>query len=163
MKSFIHKSGPATPSMNLTPLIDIVFLLVVFFMLASTMVTRQAIEMTVPKLDNPETHDLSEENRIVVNIAPKSGKRDKNSPLEFEGKPAFVQIGAYGIFKLDDHEGITAALKDVYTKNPSIKVSLRADAAVYYDHIEPIMSDITKAGISTVNMVAYLPTDAGKP
>ena len=126
------------------------------------MVARQAVKMTVPDLEKSEAHELSDENRIVINVAPVSGKRDNNSPLEYEGNPAFVQIGVYGVFDIKDHEGITAALKDVVKKNPAIKLSLRADAAIYYNHIEPIMTDITKAGIGTVNMVAYLPTDHGQ-
>ncbi|QDU32897.1 biopolymer transport protein ExbD [Poriferisphaera corsica] len=160
MRSFVHKTGPATPSMNLTPLIDIVFLLVVFFMLASTMVTKQSVKMIVPDLEQPETREMPEKDRIVVNIAPKTGDRDKRAPLDYDGKPEFVQIGAYGTFKIDDHEKIVEAIKLMADRNPSAEVYLRADAAIFYEQIEPIMDDITKSGIARVNLVAYLPEEA---
>ena len=159
MKSFVHKTGPATPSMNLTPLIDIVFLLVVFFMLASTMVTKQSVKMIVPDLEASTTREMPEKDRIVVNIAPKTGARDKVSPLDYDGKPEFVQIGAYGTFSIDDHDEIVAAMKEMAARNPKAEVYLRADAAIFYEEIEPIMDDITRSGISRVNLVAYLPED----
>ena len=40
-----------------------------------------------------------------------------------------------------------------------MQVLLRADAALYYDQVRPVMGAITAAGIGTVNLVAYLPEE----
>ncbi|WP_129140096.1 ExbD/TolR family protein [Modicisalibacter coralii] len=37
---------------NLTPLIDVVFLLLIFFMVSTTFETREALELTLPSSDN---------------------------------------------------------------------------------------------------------------
>ena len=155
MKSFIHKNGPVTPSMNITPLIDIVFLLIVFFMLASTIVTKQSVEMVVPKLDNPQTHEVVEENRIVLSIAPYNAKRSRGTPLDIDGTAAFVQVGNVKC-AIDDLKGITAELKTLARRNPNAEVYIRADASIYYSNIRPVMDAISKAGIGTVSLAAFM-------
>ena len=49
---------------NLTPLIDVVFLLLIFFMLASTLVTTSAIDIILPKASGKTENKKS----ISVNI-----------------------------------------------------------------------------------------------
>ena len=161
MKSFIHKKGPVTPAMNITPLIDIVFLLIVFFMLASTMVTKQSVDMVVPKLENPQTHEVLEENRIVLSIAPNNDKRDRGKPLDIEGSAAFVQVGNERL-AIDDLKGITGALKTLARRNPNAEVYIRADASIYFNNIQPVMGAIAQAGIGTVNLAAFLPQEQTK-
>ncbi|SHF52313.1 biopolymer transport protein ExbD [Modicisalibacter ilicicola DSM 19980] len=44
---------------NLTPLIDVVFLLLIFFMVSTTFDTRQALELTLPQSDSATASDTS--------------------------------------------------------------------------------------------------------
>ncbi|WP_432797566.1 ExbD/TolR family protein [Poriferisphaera sp. WC338] len=164
MKSRIHKRGPATPRMNLTPLIDIVFLLVIFFMLVNTMASKQTVKMLVPELEDPQTHQLAELDRIVISVAPvQASDRDRFKPLELEGNVRFVQVGPFQKFEPTELQEIAEAVKSLAEQFPKAPVMLRADAAIYFDEVQPIMNAITAAGISTVNLVAYLPADQGTP
>jgi len=54
---------------NLTPLIDIVFLLLVFFMLTSHFVRDEVINIDLPEADSGETLDEPEQVEIVINEA----------------------------------------------------------------------------------------------
>lgn len=54
---------------NLTPLIDIVFLLLVFFMLTSHFVRDEVINIDLPKADSGEQLDEPEQVEIVINEA----------------------------------------------------------------------------------------------
>ena len=157
MKSLIHTRGPATPRMNLTPLIDIVFLLVIFFMLVNTMAAKQLVQMIVPKLeDKPQVQELPEGERIVISVAPQDGKRDRFDPMALEGAARFVQVGTHKRFEATDVGGIREAVREMVTRYPEAPVVLRADAALYYGEVEPIMDAITSAGVGQVNMVAFL-------
>ena len=45
----LRKRARPRPMINLTPLIDVVFLLLIFFMLTSTLVTVNALDILLPK------------------------------------------------------------------------------------------------------------------
>ena len=63
MRSQVFKRGPVTPQMNITPLIDVVFLLIIFFMLVTNIIAEEAVEMIVPQLDDPVTRELGNVDR----------------------------------------------------------------------------------------------------
>ncbi len=155
--SKVHKKGPTSPAMNMTPMIDVVFQLLVFFMLVNNIISEEAVQMIVPDLENPKTRELGEENRITVNVAPQSYDPVRQiGDLNIPGEAATVKVGLE-VFELDDMEGVTEALKDAKSRNENIEVLLRADSGLFYDEVQPIMQAITSAGIVKVNLVAYLP------
>jgi biopolymer transport protein ExbD len=157
LASQVFKRGAVTPAMNITPLIDVVFLLIIFFMLVSNIVAKESVQMVVPKLEEPKTADLGDIERVVVNIVPEVGERAED-PTDFFGEPRFVQIGLQQ-YDVTDLAGITDALRAAREANPDIEVLLRADAALFYDAVAPVMTAITDAQIVKVNLVAYLPDE----
>ncbi len=70
MGSQVHKRGPVSPTLNLTPLIDVTFLLIIFFMLVNNIITEESVLMHVPELDNPQTQPFDSEYRLTINLAP---------------------------------------------------------------------------------------------
>ena len=64
--SIVIKRGPRAPQMNMTPLIDVVFQLILFFMLVNNIVAEESIQMIVPLLEDPETQQLGDVHRIVI-------------------------------------------------------------------------------------------------
>lgn len=161
MASSIHKRGPTAPEMNITPLIDVTFLLIIFFMLVNNIVSDQFVEMFVPELDNPRTRPLDQvEGRVIVNIAPRDGtfqEREAN-PLLYSGEASYVQVGM-DRFALDDLTAVTASLKEAVDRNPQVEVLLRADAALHFEEVQPVMVAIAAAGITQVNLAAVLGDD----
>lgn len=161
--SQVTKRGAVTPSMNITPLIDVVFLLIIFFMLVNNIVSDETVEMVLPELDDPKTREVGEIERVVVNIAPEDFTRDgrKEHPLDHTGTAKYVKVGTgqSSRFEVHDIAGITAALETEKNKNPEVEVLLRCDGALYYKAVQPIMGAITAAGIQTVNLVAYMPEE----
>lgn len=160
MGSKVHKKGKATPEMNMTPMIDVVFQLLIFFMLTNQIVAEESVEMIVPKLDDPKTVELGRENRVTVNLIPADylPKRNPGDLAGVSGHVAMVKIGL-SQFKPSDHQAITAAMREVKARNKDIEVLLRADAATYYDEIQPVLQAIASANITKVNLVAYMPEE----
>jgi len=158
MSSKVFHRGPIKPQMNITPLIDVVFLLIIFFMLVNNIITEQSVEMIVPQLDGPTTRELDDAGRLIVNIAPAKYfyNERKDDPLLFDGEARFIRVGLQ-TFDADDLEGVTEALAEAKDQNPDLEVVLRSDGALYYGIVQPVMAAITRAGIDKVNLVAFMP------
>ncbi len=161
--SKVIQRGPVTPGMNLTPLIDVVFLLIIFFMLVNNITSEETVDMLLPDLEDSLAREMGDINRIVVNIAPEPFTRRGRSefPLAHNGTASYVKIGtgASSRFEVGDLPGITEALERAHAANPEIEVLLRADSSLYYEAVRPIMNAIAAAGIETVNLVAYMPEE----
>ncbi len=159
MPSQIFHRGPTTPQMNITPLIDVVFLLIIFFMLVNNIISEQSVQMIVPQLDEPTTRELLDDSgRIIVNIAPAeyAHSERQGNPLLFDGEARFIRVGLQ-TFAADDLDGVTAALVEAKEAFPDAEVVLRSDGALYYGVVQPVMGAITRAGIDTINLVAFMP------
>ena len=144
--------------MNITPLIDVVFLMIIFFMLVNKIVSEEQVKMVVPELTDPQTYELGEAETIVVSLAPRNEGRGSN-PLDFDGVPLYIQYGPFKRFALDNLEGVTEELKLAKAANPEVEVILRADCAAYFQEVQPVMGAITAAGIGKINLVAFLPDE----
>jgi biopolymer transport protein TolR len=177
MPSQIHKRGPATPQMNMTPLIDVVFQIIIFFMLINNIIAEQTVQMYVPELMDPQTRPIEEQKRIVVNVAPIeyvqpgefSLKDRKDEPLEGPqrheagalkvGTRDFRLKGANAMSLQDALRGVVSELEISLADNPDVEVELRADCALYYEQVEAVMGAISQAGVKIIHLVAYLPEE----
>ncbi len=143
----------------MTPMIDVVFQLIIFFMLVNQIIAEESVMMMVPDLDDPKTHEMGEENRLTINVVPHEyGSERQMGDLNIPGDAASIKVGLDD-YALEDLDGITQALKDAKAKNPKLEILLRADGGTFYDEVQPVMQAIAKAEIETVNLVAYLPED----
>ena len=157
--SKVFKRGPATPQLNMTPLIDVTFQLIIFFMLVNNIIAEENVPMIVPDLDTPKTRELGEVDRITVNVAPMPfdmPTRVAGNPLNHAGEATRVKVGLQ-YYSLDDLDAIRAALASVRSANPKVEILLRADSAIYYREVQPIMDAISAAQITKVNVVALMP------
>ncbi len=131
------KRGPARVEANLTPLIDVTFLLIVFFVLVSQIVELENVDLDLPTPIDPVSELAGDEQRAVVNIVPKPG----GDILEYRlgGK-------SYGADR-DGLKAITARLASMYENNPGLSVNLRADASTHYRWVEPVLQAVSSAAL----------------
>ena len=148
----------------MTPLIDVTFLLIVFFMLVNNIVASEAAPLVPPTLDNSIARGLGEQERVVVSIVPVAfAPADRSpDPLNHPGTPDHVRVGAQR-FSLDtrDLSRLTELLQARLAEQPETSVLLRADAAAYYESVQPVLSAVTAAGIGRVHLVAQMPDGPG--
>jgi len=149
----------------MTPLIDVTFQLIIFFMLVNNIIAEETVPMIVPELDQAKTRQVEEMERVVVNVAPADYSRDErmDEPLDWDGVPSEVRVGIQS-FSLDDMRGVTEAIRDAVARGPKtpegdseLEVLLRADAAIRYQEVQPVMAAISQANVGTIHLVAYLP------
>lgn len=162
--SQVYKRGTAKAEMNMTPLIDITFQLIIFFILTLNVASQEVVPMIVPRLEDPKTQESKQEERLVVNIIPMdyAESQRKDNPLAIEGEAVGIRVGQanYRIDQLDQVEQVLkdyAARRKASSKDQEPMVLLRADAAIYYAQVAPVMRTIAQAGIEKINLVAFLP------
>ena len=53
--SFLRKEKKAQPEMDMTPMVDVTFLLLIFFMVTAAFTMQKSFEIPTPKMDQPST------------------------------------------------------------------------------------------------------------
>jgi len=98
-------------------MIDVTFLLIVFFTLVSGIADNERVDMSLARVDGGATAQADEESRVMLNVIP----------------AANGQIGGYLLAGKafdatpDGIAQLAAALADGYRRNPNLAVNLRAD------------------------------------
>ena len=117
---------------NITPLIDIVFLLLIFFMVTATFDQTRSLAIQLPKSSSGA---VSKTQKIIaLDIS-----ADKT--IEFEGKRLSI-------------DALTAALKKALNKAPSRAMILRADKRVDHGLVVEVLDLAKKAGIQKIAIAA---------
>lgn len=133
----VYKRGRSRIEANLTPLIDVVFLLIVFFVLVSQIVEAESVELELPIPVDPATEPPSDENRVVINVIPGEG----GEALGYRLGANDYASGRAGV------EAMTTHLAALFQANPSISINLRADQRTHYRWVEPAMQAVTDAAV----------------
>jgi hypothetical protein len=131
-------------------------------MLVNNIISEEAVQMIVPKLDDPKVIELDEGNRLTINIVPEEYDGDRyelDDKLAVSGFSDRVRLGSQLEFTFENLHEMVSHLEDAVKKNPKVEIILRADAATHYEIVQPVMEAITGAGISRVNLMAFLPNE----
>ena len=135
-------------SINLTSMMDVTFLLIVFFILVSNFSQQTLPPLKVPAPTTPSVALLPDGgiDRAVVNVVPD------------ENRPGYAQLINYNGNNLglgsDAYRQLAALLAQAYELNPEVRIDLRADKTLRYDEVQPVMQAITEAKIHNINLVA---------
>ncbi|MEL6497810.1 MAG: biopolymer transporter ExbD [Planctomycetota bacterium] len=116
-----------SPSVELTPVIDMVFLLLIFFLVATTFQQdEREIAVALPEAEaaGPISASLRE---IIVSVTSTGDIMAAGSPV--------------------DLEGLRSLLTDAVSTNPTQKVSVRGDKSVPYGTVARVLDICKAAGI----------------
>ena len=120
---------------NLTPMIDVVFLLIVFFVLVSQIVEVENVDLDLPRPQEAASELPGEQPRIVINVLP-------------------AAAGLAGGYRMANHrypadtagmEALATSLAALYRENPALGVNLRADRHTHYRWVEPVLQAVSTA------------------
>jgi biopolymer transport protein ExbD len=113
--------------LDIAPLIDIVFLLLVFFMLTSTFMVPEAIELKLPESSSATVTDNK---TIVISL-------NQNGELALNGE------------KINQQQ-LQARLKPLITQHNKSDITLKSDAHTEVQLLLKIMDEIRAAGGTNV-------------
>jgi biopolymer transport protein ExbD len=131
----LHERGPAQIEANLTPMIDITFLLVVFFVVVSTISEVESVEMQLPKPQPTASAPPPEQSRSVLNVLPD----EDGEAIGYRLNTVEYPLGKTGI------DALQTALVPLLRNNPELRINLRADRRTSQRHIAPLLNVITEA------------------
>lgn len=175
--SHTTRRGPVKPTMNITPLIDVVFLLIVFFMLVSKIVTEEVPELQLPDPNDTQSIRDQSENRVIVNIVPLEEMEGQVGPSRElsdvfrlkgdirDGTAEFVTIGAkkWEIASPDQmaefQNFLAQSIAGRLGKQGRPLIFLRADAAIYFKDVAKILMSIQSAEGKAYEMAGQSPED----
>lgn len=129
------------PLVDMVPLIDVVFQLILFFLVSSSLVTRSGLVIELPSAREGEI---------------------------FPAAPLTLELGAQGTVSLDGQVIEEATLERelhaaarAYRQAPGedLRLSLRADAALSYGRVLYIMDLSRRAGFSHIDLETSYPLD----
>jgi len=114
---------------NMTPMIDVVFQLIIFFLLASHLGQQESqTAVTLPAAESGHRADLDDVRRVTVNVL-------SDGRLVLSGH------------SLDRDELDRVLRVERAAVGPNLEVRIRCDRSAPYRQVEPIMVACAKAGV----------------
>jgi biopolymer transport protein ExbD len=119
---------------NLTPMLDVVFIMLIFFIVTAVFVKDPGVEVTRPT--------------AMTAFIPEKGS-------------IFVAVTAQNEIWVDKRsvgsEGVRAAIERLHTENPEGGVVIQADSAASNEFVINVMDASKAAGINDVTIAAAIP------
>ncbi len=156
-RSQVYARGPAEMGFNVTPMIDMTFLLIVFFLLAGTFASADNLRLEVPAPHESVAAELDRPS-VVVNVAPYSEAEVAAEPAR-RGQAKLWQVRGRRL-RAGDGAGLAEQLRQARTASgagEAFEVEIRADRSLHYGQVRPVMAAARQAGIRTMNLTAREP------
>lgn len=118
---------------NMAPMIDMVFLLLIFFMVASHLTAMERIPVSLPVADKAKVPEEARDRQLITVTA------------EANGEAAYFM----NLQKVDIKE-LSAAIAQQQAKDENVRIYLRADRQVRHKYIKAVMEACAEAGIADI-------------
>ena len=130
-QNFYQKEEKELISINITPLIDIVFLLLVFFMLATSFIQKSTIEV-----------NLSSEKTIEVD-------NKKNNVVLILNKKGLIYLNN----KLINVSNIRNEINNIVKKNPKYSILIKSHKKIPVQKVIRLIEEVRLAGTDDIKLV----------
>ena len=149
---------------NTTPMIDVTFLLIVFFIVAGRIASSKLAEVDVPKPHRSMAipAEKAKVEKVIVNILLAKGqsKEEQVNPA-LAGEASHYEISGFRI-DLDDPDTLLAELEKWRSQSTASQedffAEIRADAGVNFGDVEPVLWAVADAGIPKIIITAIVDT-----
>ena len=125
------------PGVNLTPLIDVVFLLLIFFMVSTTFDQDRLLQLELPKADSPLQDVLPERLEVIVSA---------DGSYQVQGL----------VLQQQSPEALKTAMSEALAQQTGIPLVIRADARTAHQAVVTVMDIAAQLGLERVT-IATLP------
>lgn len=127
---FEQNSSQPMADINVTPLVDVMLVLLIIFMVCTPLMT-QSIKVNLPKAVGASTQEKPEVIRLAI---------DAEGKLSWNGESVA-------------DEGLTLCLTELAAKQPQPDLHLVADKDVRYERVAQVMAMVQHAGVSKMGFV----------
>ena len=129
--NFYQREEKELISINITPLIDIVFLLLVFFMLATSFIQKSTIEVN---LSSGKTVKIDNEKNTAIVILNKKGLIYLNNKL--------IKV-----------TNIRNEINNIVKKNPKYKILIKSHKKIPVQKVIRLIEEVRLAGTDNIKLV----------
>ena len=126
---------PEPIAANLTPMIDVTFLLIIFCVLVSQIVEVENADLDLPRPQEAASVLPGEQPRIVINVLRGAG----GDAVGYRLSNQRYMADTAGL------EALARSLAAMYQQNPALGVNLRADRRTDYRWVEPVFQAVSAA------------------
>lgn len=137
MSSGSSKSKMAISEINVTPLVDVMLVLLIMFMVTAPMM-QQGIEVDLPKTSS--------------------------SGVELNEDPFVLVVDSRGIIKAANQvikmDTLQKKMKSIFTQRRNKQVYIQADKNVNYGVVAEVMAELRAAGIYNIGLITIPKSDA---
>lgn len=130
-----RRGSPMLGEINVTPLVDVVLVLLLIFMVTAPMMSR-GIDVSLPVANQPQ---IPQEDRVTVSV-------------RADGR-VFVGTDIVNLLLLEDR------LRGLTSGRPDSVVYLRADEGLRYGEVIRVVDVIKRAGVDRIGFVYALPEE----
>ena len=130
--------GKVNSDINVTPLVDVVLVLLIIFMVVTPML-QKGRPVQLPTTANPAGLPKDDENELLISVA----YTGPDNPVS-----VWLKTKQYNLTDLQ------ALLTETYLRNPNKRVVLKGDKRLAYGEVKDVMMIVNKAGFSGVGIVA---------
>ncbi len=124
--------------LEITPLIDVVFLLLIFFMLATTFDVSTAFKIDLPQTSVKKNIDTVREMQVLID-------KDKNVYISYKENSKSEK-------KKVDISNLSEEIKVKLENSATKEVVISADKIIDYGYVVEVMGLIKEAGAKTINI-----------
>jgi biopolymer transport protein TolR len=125
---------------NVTPLVDVVLVLLIIFMVVTPML-QKGMPVELPITKNPDKKPDSE-NQVIISV-----KSDATIYIEQNWVPKTELV---------------SQLKEMHDRNPSREILIKGDSRLMYKDIKKVMDMINEAGFENVGLITEKVEEHGK-
>ena len=125
------KAGDVQPDMNVTPLVDVVLVLLIIFMVVAPRLD-QDVPIDLPGMHNPDQETKSFD-PVKITIVNKDEYYYEENRLDFDG--------------------LVQRLSDLHTNEPSRRLLLRADSKVGYGAVRQLLARCQEIGFPGMSLL----------
>jgi biopolymer transport protein ExbD len=128
---WVQKRDADDSTLDMTPLVDVVFLLIIFFMLSTTFIVVPGLRIDLPTAASQKVS--VEKHKVVLSV-------DRNGILYFDQDPV-------------DEDTMVRLLKQTELENPLILVLMKGDRNSKYGRNVDLLDMVGKAGLNRIAIV----------
>ena len=129
----------------MAPMIDVVFLLLIFFALVTRFASAENVPMELPTPKDSRAQNIQLKDRVVINCRLLDPSRPEAGVLYSSGPNPPEAL-----------ERISARLAVAKQAVPNLKVMIRADRRLPYSAVRAVMQVVAENEIEMMNLVAHV-------
>ncbi|MBI5091037.1 MAG: biopolymer transporter ExbD [Candidatus Hydrogenedentes bacterium] len=140
MKFRTERNSKPRAILDMTPLVDVVLLLLLFFMLTSTFVVHTSIPIEMPQVSAADEKPVFEDKDISITLAKGEGGPDGKGPIYLDQEP------------VDSMAQLSEQLIKRYAQNSDVSLLILADQETSSGRLVEVLDIASRVGIHRYNI-----------